>query len=382
MEEVPFDERYVPRAEIDWERSAWWWYPLTRAIHPAVKMTSLAVSLLAIGAAKLGVTFADWIINPGWQAVEAAGEPRGLPFSSPLLVWLGDLIQSILSLQQFALREVAFISFVTLWLAGVFSIFGGVIARRGLVELGQRTVAGWGESMRIVVGRWQSFLWATGMHLVGISVLLVPALLLGLVSRLGGIGAGIAGVLLVATFPIVFGVGRMALSMFLCFPLSVCAIAAEKKADAFEGFSRSNAYLFQRPVVALICGVFLFAIGLVGEQLVYWTLTLGWGAVRSAYFATGGSIQPASETYVQAGNWLATSLVQAYWFSFFWSGSAALYLVLRKSVDHTDLDELDSIANPIETSMPEIPSTPPVSSTDAEPSPPAPSPETPDSESS
>lgn len=364
MEEVPFDDRRVPRAEIDWERSAWWWHPITRALHPAIKMLALVTSLLALWSAKAGILLGVWMFSPDWEAPSGAG-PAVEPFRSHLLVWLGSVIQSILSFQQLGLRELAFGSFVALWLAAVFSLFGGVLARRGMVELGQRSIAPWGESARIVVSRWQSFLWSTGMHLVGMVALLVPVLLLGWLSRWGSVGATLAGVLLIACFPIVFGVGRLALSMVVCFPLSVCAIAAEKRADAFEGFSRSNAYFFQRPVVALICVLLLLLIGTLGEQLIYWTLTLGWGLVRGTYFWAGGATQPASETYVSTGNWLTLELMRAYWFSFFWAASAAIYLILRKSVDHTELDELERLTSSTEQSLPEIPTNPPEPESDA-----------------
>ncbi|MCA9165991.1 MAG: hypothetical protein KDA62_23550, partial [Planctomycetales bacterium] len=66
--------------------------------------------------------------------------------------------------------------------------------------------------------------------------------------------------------------------------------------------------------------------------------------------------------YLSYGLWLTQALVAAYWFSFFWSASAATYLILRKSVDHTELDEMDSIESPIEQSLPDIPATPPSSS--------------------
>lgn len=370
MEEVPFEDRHVPRMEIEWGRSAWWWLPLTRAIHPAIKLTSLVLSLFALWLTQLALLAGHWIFAPrrvdGTQfdvptELFPAGEYRGAPFNSPIIEWFFSSLNGILSL-QFGLSELAFATFVAIWLTGVFSILGGVIARRAMVELGQQTIAPWGESIRIVCSRWQSFLWVTGMHLVALFVLLLPFAILGWMARFGAVGASIAGLLLLLGFPLAFAVGRLTLSLVLCFPLSVCAIAAEKKADAFEGFSRSNAYLFQRPVVAVLCAVLLGMIGLIGEQLVAWTLFLGWGLMRSVFFASGGSLQPAAEYWVKTGNWISGELILAYWFSFFWAGSAAIYLILRRSVDSTEMDELDSLENPVEVSLPEIPRTPPTSS--------------------
>jgi hypothetical protein len=358
MEEVPFDDRSVPRVEVDWERSLWWWYPLTRAIHPAMRMNALALGLVAVLVASLGVRLGEWLFQPAWQR---GWELTPISTTGPawqIVDWFSLFAQAHLSFERVRLQELAFITFEVLWLTLTFALFGGLLARRSLVELGQRTVAAWGESGRIVCSRWQSYLWSTGMHLVGTAAMLVPVLILGWLSRFGFVGATIAGVLLLLCFPLVFAIGRLALGAVVCFPFSVCAISAERKADAFEGFSRSHAYLFQRPVVAALCVVSLIAIGKVGELVVFWTITLGWWLVRGAYFFTGGSVQPGSNTYVAAGNWLAVALIAAYWFSFFWSASAATYLVLRKSVDNTELEELDAIENPLQRSLPSIPTTP------------------------
>ncbi len=359
MEEVPFDDRHVPRVEIDWLRSAWWWIPLTRSLQPAVRMNALAVGLIAIQLSTLGAWLGEQMFAPAWQPSFDWYVPATEGYSLRPIAWASGVLQSLLSFERLGLRELGFLTFELLWLTLTFGLLGGVLARRSLVELGQRTIAAWGESLSIVFSRWHSFLWSMGTHFVGIAALLVPIYVLGLLSRLGSVGATVAGVLLLLCFPLVFAVGRFALSAIVCFPLSVCAIAAEKKADAFDGFSCSNAYFFQRPVVVAICIVCLLAIGCVGEQLVFWTITAGWWLVRGAYLMAGGALQPASNTFIGAGNWLSTALIAAYWFSFCWSGAAATYLILRKSVDHTELDELELLESPIERSLPEIPSAPP-----------------------
>ncbi len=366
MEDVPFEDRQIPRAEIEWDRSLWWWIPLTRAISPAIKMTTLFLGLISILVVKLGLFLGARLFQPTtregseWQfaiafPTQSMGEPSA--FSSPIVNWFLAGMRSLYSLSP-GFNEIAFSTFAILWLALFGSLLGGVLARRAMVELGQRTIAPWGESIRLVMARWNSFLWATGMHLVGIVGLLIPYALLGLLCRTGVVGATIGGVLLIASFPIVFAVGRMAMSMIWCYPLSVCAIAAEKKADAFEGFSRSNAYLFQRPVVAALCVLILALVGLVGEQLVLWTVYFGWGLIRSVFVMSGGASEAVASHYVAFGNGLATELVLAYWFSFFWAASAAVYLILRKAVDSTELSELDATQGSEETALPPIPPAP------------------------
>lgn len=360
MEEVPFEDRHVPRVEIDWDRSAWWWYPLSRAIQPAVRMLSLAVSLVALLVAGSGSWLGAWLFNPRWDAEAFASLTSFQAFSdfpggwlgTSIFGWLGALPGAFFSFEEFGLSELAFSLFLGLWLFTTSALFGAVIARRAAVELGQRTVATWSESLRIVGSRWQSYFWATGMHAVGLALLLAPFAVLGLLSRLGTPGAIIAGVLLLLLFPAVFGIGRFALSAIVCFPLSVCAISVEKKADAFEGFSRSNAYFFQRPVLGAVCVLLLMLFGIVGEQIVYWTLYLGWNLVRATFNAAGNE---SAMAFVAMGTWLQLSLIAAYWFSYFWSASAAVYLILRRSVDNCELDVMETFESELELSLPNIP---------------------------
>lgn len=195
-----------------------------------------------------------------------------------------------------------------------FAPLGGVLARRSLVELGQRTVSAWGEALNIVFSRWQSYLWSMGMHFVAVAGLLVPFYILGLLSRLGSLGAILSGVLLLLSYPLVFAIGRFVRTAIVCFPLSVFAIAAEKKADAFERFSRSNAYFFQRPLLTALLAACLLLVGMVGELLV-WAPSPRWWLMRGTYLIASASVQPAAGSYVAAGtgsakiSWPPTGLV-------------------------------------------------------------------------
>jgi hypothetical protein len=195
--------------------------------------------------------------------------------------------------------------------------------------------------------------------------------------------AVVAGGLLILFFPLAIVVGRLVLSMFVCFPLAVTAIGCERNADAFEGFSRSNSYLFQRPIVAALSIAALAGIGIVGYLIVFWLLLAGWHWVRDAFLAGAGytvtdliggeavvleSATPATATpglqavrimrWVLVGGWITRLLIAAYWFSFFWAATASVYLILRRSVDNTDLDEIDSPYAGEAVDLPELPAAP------------------------
>ena len=393
MEEIPFEDRYVPKTEMDWERSLWWWYLLPRAVPPAMRVHALATSALALLVIQLGLGIGNWLFAP--RFVEGFDNWYIRSFGSVPLASI-EVGQS----QLFAvlgIREIAYLTFCLLWLTAVLGFFGGLLSRRAAVELGQRTIAPWGETLRIVVSRMFSYMWVTGMQLVTIAVLLLLPFLLGLIARLGPL-AVVAGLLLILLFPLVILIGRLVLSMFVCYPLAVTAISCERNADAFEGFSRSNNYFFQRPVVTALCIAALVAFGAVGYWIVYWLLMAGWHWMRDAFLsgagytvveliegpdsvtaraataASAGSTATATASvpattgiglqatrilyWILVGGWLTRLLIASYVFSYFWSATAAVYLILRRSVDNTDLDEIDSPLAGEPVSLPELPSPP------------------------
>ena len=367
MEVKPFEDRVVPKMEVDWSRSLWWWYPITRAIHPAMRITALLLSAVGLWVTWQGLRLANWLFNPRFldefnnQYVRSLTNIR----IAPIEAGQSQVFEAI------GLREIAYLTFCLLWITVVLGLVGGVLSRRAAVELGQRTIAPWGETVRLVGSRALSYLWVTGMHLVALSGLLLLPYLLGLLSRLGPV-AHVAGFLLLLLFPLVFAIGRMVLSMLVCFPLAVTAISCERNADAFEGFSRSNNYFFQRPIVVALCVIALGAIGWVGYMIVFWWLLAGWHWMRDAFLtgagvtvgemfgsASGANLQGGRLIrWVMIGASLTWWLIGAYWFSYFWSATASVYLICRRSIDNVDLDVIDSPAARNAEPLPQLPTQP------------------------
>jgi hypothetical protein len=51
-------------------------------------------------------------------------------------------------------------------------------------------------------------------------------------------------------------------------------------------------------------------------------------------------------------------LVNSFGFSFFWTASTAIYLVLRKDIDRAEFDLIDMGASALPKSLPKLPATP------------------------
>jgi len=273
--------------------------------------------------------------------------------SDGILSFLPDMrsfFESILIFAPWTLRNVAFGVTYALAVIGIWGFFGGVIARRSVMELGVRTSIGWVPALKLVASRWRSIVWSILMPLASIAMLALIPLTLGALCRLGSIGQAIA---LIGAFPgllVMLGVGWITAIAGLGFPLSVCAIVSEKGADAFDGLSRSAAYLFQRPMSVLCILIVALGVGSLG----YWVLDLVLDCGELFFLAAmslgygGDLIEVVSRDSTSFPGLLLVGLQSvlgglrtAYLLSFFWTASAAAYLTLRWEIDHTDFDDLD-----------------------------------------
>ncbi len=141
--------------------------------------------------------------------------------------------------------------------------------------------------------------------------------------------------------------GMAYLLSLLGFPLALVAVVTEKHADAFDGFSRSAAYLYQRPVTVGIGVGIAFLLSYVASLVVEISMGFGRDYILSTYaWNAGQSIQEVQGFGFTFARWLMGSLANGFLFSFFWTASAALYLTLRNEVDHTDFDDVDMDEQP------------------------------------
>ena len=122
--------------------------------------------------------------------------------------------------------------------------------------------------------------------------------------------------------------------------------------DAFDGLSRSYNYLFSRPwyvvwmscVILFIGGCTLFGVRWLAGQAEYLTLmSFGSGASPSTLntFQTVNPVDPVfTHNLLQFSRGIITLAVNAFAHSFFWVAATIMFLLLRKSVDATPLDQL------------------------------------------
>lgn len=267
--------------------------------------------------------------------------------------------------------------FATIYLVmalGIVALFGGAVHRIAALHLARDEKISMMQALRFSAGKFVNFFVAPLIPLAFV-------LLIGGLVALGGLVGNIpyVGEILMGALFILALVGGM-LAAFLLVGLIggvglMYPTIAVEGSDSFDAISRSFSYIFARPwraglygLVALVYGVatYLFVrlfvwLGLwAAHTFVGWGVFTGGKTLGSAadkldvlwteptYGNLFGSFSWAamngSETIgaVLIGVWvfLAASLVVAYGLSYVASSTTAIYYLLRRQVDATDLDDV------------------------------------------
>lgn len=351
----------VPVVKVDWYRSLTGWYPLARSLPLAWRSSWLIPALIGV-----------LISNQAWEL-------GGQLFSEPVAYWgsigpqdfdvrntfntgyLGVWRQWLVPFSNVAgtgayngttwtWTKAATISFGSISSLLIWSAIGGWIARRSVVELGTRSTEEWGVTWKVVRTRWISFVLALLSPLFIILALLSGVWVTGTIAKLGPIGAATSAILMIPALILLFPITRVAMNWALGLPLLFSAVATEKKADGFEGFSRGFAYISQAPVPMLIAVAIAHLISLIGETVLYYGVATTWSFIAGTYVWGAGASNAESlgimtaekmPLWMIAGNNAAFYLSRAFCFSFFFTASTAIYLILRNTVDQTDIDQVD-----------------------------------------
>jgi len=287
---------------------------------------------------------------------------------------------------------------VTLWTVLTWSIFGGAITRIAAVEVARGEKIGLGEALRFTTKRWLSYVAAPIFPLLFVVFLLVLTAIYGLFFMIPFLGdLFVAG--LFWWIPLLLGLAMACTLVGLAvgWPLMAPTVSAEGT-DSWEAVSRSFTYVFQRPwhyiwyaMVGLFYGaVAVFFIGFMGSFTVYlakwgvnsvqpssrdasflfiysptsfgWrTLLLRGAMVDGKHVVQGSEInEKLYEKYVSDDNRTGAlafynrigAFMVAFWlyilflmiigfgYSFFWSMSTLIYLLMRRHVDTAEMDEV------------------------------------------
>ena len=238
-----------------------------------------------------------------------------------------------------------------LWSLAVWGFFGAAITRIVAVQLASDEIVGWAAAVRWASSKWLAYFGAPLFPLLGVLLAVIPLLLLGFVARLD-IGLLLVGLL----WPLLL-IGGLVMTLLLLglvfgWPLMWATISAEGT-DSFDALSRTYAYVFQRPLRYLFYAIVAAILGWLGWLLVenlaagivwltYWAAGWGSGAQRMGDIVTGNleGIGYAGSACIWFWAGCVKWLALGYLVSYFWTASTAIYFLLRRDVDATELDEV------------------------------------------
>lgn len=350
------------------------WLILFRCFRPAV-----GARMLLLGAGGVVANVAGWRIL--WQLFKGSEDPaiRLLKSTSdtygiwpawpwtielpnlPSALWkqVNDLAQTMVH-GDATFVACTFALLCGLWTLLVWSYFGAAMSRTACLRLCRDETAPWSDVAGFSISKFPSYFSAPLFPLLGILLASIPALILGVIANIPAVGMFVAGL----AFPVALLCGLfmtiIAVGFLFGWPFMWATISTEGT-DAFDALSRSYAYVYQRPLhylfyalVAAILGslgyfvVELFVSGVPGFAL--WAADWGMGTeqmqqVRGSLQTLSGSVETQPDL-----SWGAKLIVfwvlcvkllaVGYLVSFFWTAMSAIYLLLRRDVDATEMDEI------------------------------------------
>jgi hypothetical protein len=254
---------------------------------------------------------------------------------------------------QTTVTSLAFVLVCGLWAVAVWALFGGAIARIAAVQFALEEPLGWQKAIAFARKNWLAYFASPLLPLVGVLFLSVPIAMVGAMMRLD---VGVLFAALVWPLLLVAGLlmGIFLLGLFFGWPLMWGAVSIES-GDSFDALSRSYSYVYQRPlhylgyalvasVLGVLAGTLVYYFAATVVYLVYWAILWGCGQQRLEVLLTDRStlslVARAGLKLIDFWNGCVNVLALSFVFSYFWTASTAIYLLLRLQVDGTELDEI------------------------------------------
>jgi hypothetical protein len=335
----------------------------------------------------------------------------------PLLKFLTPVFYLFENRANFWVR--IYLLLLIVWFLAVWAFFGGVITRMAILQLAGKEGGGVKEAIAYVRTRYLSYLLSPLVPLGLIGFMVICCMLFGILHWIPGLGDLIDG--LFWWLPLLAGlVMTLLLVGMVGYPMMYTTLSAEGS-DTFDALSRSYNYVYESPwsyvwyaFVAIVYGavltLFVVTVGSLTVFFAKWGVSNfpTWGTDRSPEYLfiyspeslgwrkllvegspaaiddRGHAVdQVAYDKYMDSYGWwnhmgagltsfwvtLVFLMVIGFGYSYFWTASSQIYLLMRKKVDETEMDEVY-----LEEEAPEVPA----SQTPVTPSPaPVPTPQAP-----
>jgi hypothetical protein len=261
-----------------------------------------------------------------------------------------------------------------LWALAVWAICGGAVTRTVAVDLACGERVPWGKLVPFVATRFRAYFAAPLIPLAVVAAVTAGSALFGLLLRADW-STVVAGLLWPCLLLAWAAMTLLLVGLLFGWPLMFPTISVEGM-DSFDALSRSNNYTFHRPLHYLFYALVATFLGILGWWLVsnvaaaviylpFWAASWGGGEPRIAAIIQHAQVnEPSILTVLNAGVagpaqtlplsgagklgagiiwfWvLCVKLVAlGFLYSYFWTASTAVYYLLRRDVDATEMDEV------------------------------------------
>ena len=377
------------------QKVSWWdlcpWTIIFKTLPVATGMAALALALLGTVATPMGWLVSEQLFvdqemledlavmdivqanRSPWRSLFPSFEedPRAIPvfgvrLSGPRLVFeqLARPFQYLFS-TQLSLREFLYFLVGCLWTITVWSFVGVAIARVCVLHLARNEPVPLDDAFEFAMDKFTTTAGAIGIPLLAVGALCIPGFLLGLLMGFD-VGAALVSILWVVALAIGGAIALLLLGLLFGWPLMVASVAAEGQ-NSFDAMTRSYAYTFQRPVhyamymlIAIVfggfCWLLVMQLATAVTQLGWWATS--WGAniadanrladlqgLGANVDADGNAIARSgafnfATFMIQFWNQALMTLAASFMYALFWCLATAVYLLLRKDVDETEMDEV------------------------------------------
>jgi hypothetical protein len=256
---------------------------------------------------------------------------------------------------ELRITGLAFLLCCGFWTIAVWGLFGGALTRRAAVQLGREENVGIKTALAYAVSKWRGYFASPLLPMIGVLICSAPMFLFGLVMR-ADLGVAAAGVIWPALL-----VGGLCIAMLLLvlvfgWPLMWPTISTEGS-DSFDALSRPWSYVYHRPLNYLFYAAVATVLGGLGWLFVYhfadWVAYLpkwvvSWGAGHERATTVFPEIYPAQPNAAPSfgsqaiGFWsgCVRLIALGFVYSYFWTASTAIYLLLRRDEDGTEFDDV------------------------------------------
>lgn len=284
-----------------------------------------------------------------------------------------------------SIQEFFYSLFGSLWSILVWSFLGVGITRVCLLRLTRDERAGLDDAFEYSLQKFLTAMLAISLPMLAVFLFCIPTFLMGLVMGFD-MGTVIIGIFWFVVLALATVMAVLLAGLLFGWPLIISSVACEGQ-NSFDAMTRAFAYTFQRPlnyflyiVIAILFGGFCWVIashltdGIV--NLGYWSTSWGTNVVsgnridliehgalvdlmENGTQPTGDGTNPVEpgatsidvtgpeRKSLQFGrkligfwNGVPRTICVAFIYGLFWCMASAIYLLLRKDVDETEMDEI------------------------------------------